>query len=94
MSHNSVPSPNEHSPGVTSWTPYISLAGILYLLLCSYLRFQRRDAMQKKYNFPTKESFSKMTNVQAQEIAAYMNELEFPRLYEASLQFALFRVRG
>ena len=33
-----------------------------------------------------------MTNVEAQEINAYMVELEFPKIYEVALQFALFRV--
>lgn len=48
--------------------------------------------MHKKFNFPTKQSFSRMTNVEAQQITTYVGELEFPKLYETSLQFALFRV--
>lgn len=48
--------------------------------------------MHKKFNFPTKDSFSKMTNVEAQEIITYLGELEFPKIYEISLQFALFQV--
>ena len=48
--------------------------------------------MHKKFNFPTKESFSRMTTVVAQEITTYIGELEFPKIYETSLQFALFQV--
>jgi hypothetical protein len=33
-----------------------------------------------------------MTNVEAQQITAYIGELEFPKLYETALQFALFQV--
>jgi hypothetical protein len=62
------------------WSPYIVPIIISYSLLCSQLRFQRRDAMQKKYNFPDRRSLSQMTNVQAQEILQYLTELEFPHL--------------
>lgn len=48
--------------------------------------------MAKRFNFPTKESFSRMTNVEAQQITQYVGELEFPKIYETSLQFALFQV--
>jgi hypothetical protein len=48
--------------------------------------------MHKKFNYPTKESFSKMTNVDAQAIITYLGELEFPKIYLTSLQFALFKV--
>lgn len=47
--------------------------------------------MQHKFNFADRKSFSRMTNVNAQEIVTYMAELEFPRIMEASLQFALFK---
>ena len=35
-----------------------------------------------------------MTNVDAQAIIMYLLELEFPRLYYTSLQFALFKTYG
>jgi hypothetical protein len=92
MGNSSQPLLESSSQSGTSWSPYIILALILYPMLCSYLRFQRRDAMHKKFNFPTKDSFSKMTNVEAQEIITYLGELEFPKIYEISLQFALFQV--
>lgn len=48
--------------------------------------------MHKKFSYPDKASFSKMTNVDAQAIMQYMAELEFPKIYEMSVQFALFKV--
>ena len=36
---------------------------------------------------------SKMTNVDAQAILTQLAELEFPRMYETALQFALFKVQ-
>jgi hypothetical protein len=67
-------------------------AALLYPLLCSVLRFRRREAMRKKFNYPDKASFSRMTNDDAQAIIQYTAELEFPTSYEMSLQFALFKV--
>lgn len=65
-----------------------------YICLCSFLRFQRRDAMQKKFNFPGRQSLSGITNVDAQAIIMYLLELEFPRLYYTLIQFALFKTYG
>lgn len=48
--------------------------------------------MAKKFNYPDKASLSRMTNVDAQAIMQYVAELEFPKLYEMSVQFALFKV--
>jgi len=73
---------------------YLTALFLLYILLCSLVRFRRRDAMHKKYNYRDKASLSKMTNDDAQAIMKYLVELEFPRVYELSLQFALFKVGG
>jgi hypothetical protein len=48
--------------------------------------------MRKKFNYSDKASLSRMTNVDAQAIIEYIAELEFPKLFEMSLQFALFKV--
>ena len=72
----------------------VALFFSFYICLCSFLRFQRRDAMQKKFNFPNRQSLSSMTNVDAQAIIVYLLELEFPRLYYTSIQFALFKTYG
>ncbi|KAK9428982.1 hypothetical protein V1505DRAFT_375469 [Lipomyces doorenjongii] len=76
-----------------SWTPYFMQGFLLYVLLCSLLRFRRRDAMHKKFNY-TKATYSKMTNVDAQAIMSYLAELEFPKIFLASIQFALFKTYG
>lgn len=65
---------------------------VLYASLCSFLRFQRRDGLQKKFGFPDKKSLERMTNEEAQKIMEYLAELEFPKFYEMSVQFALFKV--
>ncbi|KAK9371924.1 uncharacterized protein V1513DRAFT_453982 [Lipomyces chichibuensis] len=75
------------------WTQYLVPAFLLYVLLCSLLRFQRRDAMHKKFNY-TRATFSKMTNVDAQAIMSYLSELEFPKIFLTSIQFALFKTYG
>lgn len=74
-----------------SWSPYVVPAVATYLSLVWLLRFRRRDTMAKKFNYPDKASFSRMTNVDAQAIVQYVAELEFPKIYEMSLQFALFK---
>jgi len=75
-----------------SWSPYLVTALLGYVGLCSLLRFRRRDAMAKKFNFPDRASFARMTTVEAQAITQVLAELEFPKLYELSIQFALFKV--
>lgn len=50
--------------------------------------------MQEKFNFTDRKSFSRMTNVDAQEIITSLAELEFPKIMETSLQFALFKTYG
>lgn len=74
------------------WSPYVASAAGFYVFLCSFLRFQRRDAMARKFNFRDRKSLAYMTNVQAQQITAYLAELEFPKIYLVSIQFALFKV--
>ncbi|KAK9327259.1 hypothetical protein V1520DRAFT_299690 [Lipomyces starkeyi] len=83
----------DNSSSKGSWTPYFIPGFLLYALLCSVLRFRRRDAMHKKFNY-TRATFSKMTNVDAQAIMSYLGELEFPKIFLASIQFALFKTYG
>ncbi|CZR70149.1 uncharacterized protein PAC_20050 [Phialocephala subalpina] len=74
--------------------PYVFTAVLGYTILCSLLRYRRRDAMRRNFNFADRKSFSRMTNVDAQEIVTYLAELEFPKIMEMSLQFALFKTYG
>ena len=64
-----------------------------YPILVSLFRFRRRQSLQERYNFPTRESLARMTDDQAWEIQKELAQLEFPFIYVKSLQFALFRVR-
>ncbi|KAE8443349.1 hypothetical protein EG329_001992 [Mollisiaceae sp. DMI_Dod_QoI] len=66
------------------WVPYIVSAILAYAILCSTLRYQRRDAMHKKFKFSDRKSYSRMTNVEAQAIFTYLGELEFPKIMETS----------
>lgn len=73
--------------------PYIALGGFLgYVGLCSALRFQRINSLQKKYGFTTRESLSRMTNDEAQQISLMAAQYEFPLFYDLALRVALFRV--
>jgi predicted transcriptional regulator len=48
--------------------------------------------MCRKFGYTNRESFSRMTNVDAQAIIVYLSQLEFPKIYTSSVQFALFKV--
>lgn len=65
---------------------------IAYMVLCRSLRYRRRDAMHRKFDFPDRASLSKMTTDQAYEIMKYVSELEFPKLYSLSVHFGIFQV--
>ncbi|CAL3963617.1 unnamed protein product [Diplocarpon coronariae] len=77
-----------------STIPLLIASLLTYVVLCSALRYQRRDAKLKKYGFTDREAMRKMSNVEAQKIIAYLAELEFPKLYFTSVQFALFKTYG
>jgi hypothetical protein len=74
------------------WTILVMQSLLVYALLCRSLRMQRRNAMHKKFGYKDRESLSKMTTVDAQEIMTYLRQLEFPRIFRSSLQFAMFKV--
>jgi hypothetical protein len=76
------------------WTTILVTSFLLYVGLCNLLRFQRRDAMQRKFGYPDRASLSRMTNVDAQAILVILAQFEFPKSYLTSIQFALFKVRG
>jgi hypothetical protein len=65
---------------------------VLYVTLCNTLRFRRQNAMHKKFNYTSREAMAKMTNDEAHEIITYMAELEFPKIFLTSVEFALFKV--
>ncbi|KAJ5120992.1 uncharacterized protein N7515_008953 [Penicillium bovifimosum] len=66
-----------------------------YLALVSSLRFQRRQAIQKKYSYyGTRQSLRTMTDRDAWSIQKTVMQTEFPFIVMKSLQFALFRTYG
>ena len=71
---------------------YFCLLLPAYLILVSLLRFRHARWLHQKYHYPTRESFSRMTDNDACEIQKILVQLEFPFFYLKSLQFALFRV--
>lgn len=79
---------------ISTWDTLIYIIPLLlaYPLLTSFLRFRRYHNLHKQYDFPTRDSFSRMTDDEAWEIQKVLAQLEFPFIYIKALQFALFRV--
>lgn len=75
------------------WLPYALGLLVGYPILTNTLRYGRLRKLQKKFNYPTRESLAKMTDDEAFEIQKAVGQLEFPFIFMKSLQFALFRVR-
>src|SRR5438046_393304 len=65
---------------------------LAYLVVVRLLRYKRMKDMHKKFNYPTRASFSKMTLDDAHAIHLYLATLEFPQTFSASVFFALFKV--
>lgn len=74
------------------YQPFVLAALIFYLLVVRSLRYRRRDALQKQYNYPNRKSFAKMTIEDAHLIQLSLAELEFPTTFSKSVFFALFKV--
>lgn len=68
------------------------LAFMAYLGLIRILRCHRIKQLQNFYGYHTRASMARMTDHEAWEIQKTMSQLEFPFIFEKSLQFALFRV--
>ncbi|KAL1864123.1 hypothetical protein Daus18300_007903 [Diaporthe australafricana] len=78
----------------TAWLMSISAVLGLWVILCSSLRFRNEKAMLRRFNYPSRASFAKMTNDDAQQIVKYIMDCEFPLMYKLSLQFAIFKTYG
>ncbi|KAI0552353.1 hypothetical protein F4679DRAFT_87026 [Xylaria curta] len=84
-----------------SWTPsdYFPtptgglgiLVVILYAILCTTLRFRQMRAIADKFGYTTRASFSNMTVNDAYQIQKWLAEQEFPKVFSASIFFALFK---
>lgn len=78
---------------LVSWNLWLVLAPLaLYSLLVSALRHQRRKSIERRYNYPHRASFAKMTVDEAWAIATSLVELEFPTVFSTATFFALFKV--
>lgn len=66
-----------------------------YLVLVTYLRFQRLRRMHRKYSqYSTRQGMAHMTDNDAWAIQKQILQLEFPSISLKALQFALFRTYG
>lgn len=79
----------------------LALSPYFYLILCfsyllsvAFLRTRHFRSTRAKYHYPTRTSFASMTNQDAYLIQLGLSELEFPFMFNKSLQFALFRTYG
>lgn len=63
-----------------------------YMLLVRALRYQRLNQMYKDFDYPTRESYARMTDDDAWKILLNLGQVEFPFTYLKALQFALFKV--
>ena len=68
------------------------LAMVSYMVIQRTLRFKRSRELQRSFGFPGR-SLSTMTTKEAQAIQSDLGGLEFPAVFQKSLEFALFRVR-
>ncbi|KAB5578136.1 hypothetical protein GE09DRAFT_1088621 [Coniochaeta sp. 2T2.1] len=78
---------------LTSW-PSIATIFILYVALCASLRFRHEKALLRRYKYTGRKSLANMSNDDASEILKTIITYEFPKLYHASLQFAIFKTYG
>jgi hypothetical protein len=76
---------------LTSWSSLATIFG-LYVVLCWSLRFRHEKAMLRRFKYTDRASLANMTNDDASEILKSLIVYEFPKLYHASLQFAIFKV--
>ncbi|KAL4969183.1 uncharacterized protein BDV14DRAFT_196493 [Aspergillus stella-maris] len=73
---------------------YVAPLVAAYPVLVQLLRFRNMKRVHKKYNYPTRESFARMTDEDAFEIQKNLVQYEFPFFFTKALQFALFRTYG
>jgi hypothetical protein len=72
----------------------LATACLLYVVMCSALRFHKEKQLLRKYKYTGRESLANMSHDDAQTINRTLMVYEFPKLYMASLQFAIFKTYG
>ncbi|KAI0976959.1 hypothetical protein F4678DRAFT_415115 [Xylaria arbuscula] len=70
------------------------LIGILYVIICTNLRSWQSRAIASKFGYTTRASFASMTVDDAYQIQKWLAEQEFPKVFSASVFFALFKTYG
>lgn len=76
------------------WAGIVVLAIILYVSLCTTLRSRQMRAIRSKFGYTTRASFANMTVDDAYQIQRWLAEQEFPKVFSASVFFALFKTYG
>ncbi|KAI1819140.1 hypothetical protein F4861DRAFT_166897 [Xylaria intraflava] len=78
------------------WRRHLVAIAVGYVALCRVLRFRGEKKLRRRMGFPEggRETLSRMTNDQAQQIIEYLIRSEFPAFSELALQFALFKTYG
>ncbi|KAI1120353.1 hypothetical protein F5Y10DRAFT_258617 [Nemania abortiva] len=72
----------------------ICLLVIIYATLCTTLRFRQMRAVADRFDYSTRASLSYMTVDDAYQIQKWLGEQEFPKVFSASIFFALFKTYG
>lgn len=76
---------------LNSW-PSLAAVFALYVAICSSLRFRHEKAMRRRFRYTDRSSLAKMSNDDASEILKTLIVYEFPKMYRAALEFAIFKV--
>ena len=75
-----------------TWASWLLPVLFVFYFVQRYMRHLRLEQMNAKYGYKNRRSLANMTDDEAWAIIQVISELEFPKLFEVGLQFALFRV--
>ncbi|KAL0931087.1 uncharacterized protein CTRU02_213822 [Colletotrichum truncatum] len=65
-----------------------------YLVLVRVLRYRRRDEIQSKFAYKTREEMAAMSLSDASAVVRKLSQREFPTMFYTSVSFALFMTYG
>ncbi|KAI0903096.1 hypothetical protein F4823DRAFT_629682 [Ustulina deusta] len=89
--------PSSPFSALSSWKEYVIPVALGYIVLCRALRHRGEKKLRHRMGFPEgcgRETLSRMTNDQAQQIIRYLGIYEFPEFHLLALQFGLFKTYG
>lgn len=78
--------------GLPSWPAIIAVVIVVYISICSFLRFRQLSKIRSRHKFPDRAACSRMTGTDAQAIIESAYTYEFPLFFGLSLTYALFKV--